>query len=373
MPLRILIVSDKFKGTLTASEAARAIATGWRRARPRDVLTGLPMSDGGDGFGAVMGGLLGARKQTLRTVDAAHRPLRAAWWWDAKTRTAVIDSAGIIGLALLPRAKFHPFRLDTFGLGAALRAAEQKGARRCVIGIGGSATNDGGFGLARALGWQFLDASGAILTQWTDLHRLRRVEPPARSGVNPRWIVAVDVQNRLLGATGASRVYGPQKGLRPEDFAAAEKNLRQLAVVMRRHLGRDCAMEPGSGAAGGLGFGLRAFGGARFEPGFGLFARLAQLEKQLSRADVLITGEGAMDRQTLMGKGVGELVALGRRRGVSCIGLAGIVKDRAQIERRFARVAGLTDLTSARAAMARPAEWLEKLALQVARTWPADA
>jgi glycerate kinase len=373
MPLRVLVVPDKFKGTLAASEAARAIATGWRRARPRDVLTCLPMSDGGDGFGVVMGGLLGARRIPLRTVDAAHRPLRAAWWWDVRTRTAVIDSAGIIGLALLPAGRFHPFDLDTYGLGAALRAAERKGARRCVIGIGGSATNDGGFGLARALGWRFFDAAGTPLTRWTELHRLHRIEPPGRRAARPEWIVAVDVQNRLLGARGASRVYGPQKGLRPEEFREAERNLRQLARVMRSHLGRDCAAEPGSGAAGGLGFGLRAFGGARFEPGFTLFARLAKLEGRLRRSDLLITGEGAMDRQTLMGKGVGELVALGRRRGVPCIGLAGHIKDRARIERRFARVAGLTDLTSARAAMAKPAVWLEKLAFRVAQDWTVGA
>ena len=144
MPLRILLIPDKFKGTLSAGAAARAIAKGWHKARRQDSLDLLPMTDGGDGFGEVMSVLLCARIQRLGTVDAAHRPCSARWWWEPRTKTAIIESAAIVGLAMLPPGRFHPFELDTFGLGAVLRAAAAKGARRCLMGIGGSATNDGG-------------------------------------------------------------------------------------------------------------------------------------------------------------------------------------------------------------------------------------
>ena len=136
MPLNLLIVTDKFKGTLTAQAAADLIARGWREARPQDSLELLPMSDGGDGFGEVLVRLLKLEERTIATMDAAHTPLQAKWWWDPKTRTAIIESAGIIGLALLPTKKFHPFDLDTFGLGAALQAAADMGARHCLMGIG---------------------------------------------------------------------------------------------------------------------------------------------------------------------------------------------------------------------------------------------
>ena len=149
MPLKVLIIPDKFKGTLTAREAAETIARGWRKIRPEDTLELLPMSDGGDGFGEVMGKLINARIQTTPTVDAAHRPCQSQWWWEPKTKTAIIESARVIGLAMLPPGKFHPFALDTFGLGKVIQAAARKGAKRCLVGIGGSATNDGGFGMAR--------------------------------------------------------------------------------------------------------------------------------------------------------------------------------------------------------------------------------
>jgi glycerate kinase len=171
MAMKVLIVPDKFKGTLTAAAAAAAIARGWRSGRPNDSLDLLPMSDGGDGFGEVTSKLLRARLQRAEAIDAAHRPCVAKWWWEPRTRTAIIESAGVIGLAMLPPKRFHPFELDTLGLGAVVQAAAQRGARRCLMGIGGSATNDGGFGLARALGWVFLDESGlrddaAGLTDW---------------------------------------------------------------------------------------------------------------------------------------------------------------------------------------------------------------
>jgi len=369
MSLKVLIAPDKFKGTLTAALAARAIARGWRAGRPRDAVELLPVTDGGDGFGGVMSSLLGARARIITTVDAAHRRCRSIWWWEQKTKTAIIESANVIGLAQLPPGKFHPFELDTFGLGAVIRAAAAAGARRCWIGIGGSATNDGGFGVARALGWRFLDRAGKAIERWTDLKGLADVRPPLRAGWFEELIVAVDVQNPLLGPRGCTRIYGPQKGLKPRDFPAAEKCLRSLAEVVEMGNATD---KPGDGAAGGLGFGLRSFAGARLEPGFELLAHRAKLERRLRWADLVVTGEGAIDASTLMGKGVGQIAARCWKLEIPCLGLAGtLAAGRERKRKYFARLYGLTDLTSAALAKKRAAFWLERLAGQAALEWPA--
>jgi glycerate 2-kinase len=367
MPLRALIIPDKFKGTLTAQAAAAAIARGWRKARPEDALDLLPMSDGGDGFGEVTSALLKARIQYVKTVDAAHRPCVARWWWEPRRRIAIIESAAVIGLAMLPPKMFHPFQLDTLGLGAVVRAAVRRSARRCLVGIGGSATNDGGFGLARALGWEFLGRDGELIEQWTNLNRLERIRAPRRRRWFRALVVATDVQNRLLGARGASRVYGPQKGLRVRDFKLAELCLGRLAEVVRQQFKRNFARESGAGAAGGLGFGLMAFLGAQMQPGFDLFARKAGLERRLRSADLVLTGEGAIDRSTLMGKGVGQVAEWCRRFSVPCIGLAGIVNADRRTGKLFAATHALTETTSVAQAKARPAYWLERLAERVAR------
>jgi len=370
--VRVLIVPDKFKGTLTAAAAAESLARGWRKARPNDFLDLLPVSDGGDGFGETIRELIQSTVQTVPTVDAAHRPCRAKWWWSPKTKTALIESAMVVGLAMLPARKFRPFELDTAGLGVLLRAAAAKGATHCIVGIGGSATNDGGFGLAQAMGWKFLDRDGKPILQWTGLPNLRKIQAPKRRRWFTELLVAVDVQNPLLGSRGATRVYGPQKGLRPRDFAHSEQCLRRLAEVVRDDLGLDLARLPGAGAAGGLGFGLAAFLGARLEPGFAVFARHARLEQRLRLADLVITGEGALDRSTLMGKGVGEIAKQCRQLGIPCIGVAGTIERNAKITRSFTSIAALTQLTSGENAKAKAALWLERLAEQIANQWPRD-
>jgi glycerate 2-kinase len=368
--MKILIVPDKFKGTLTASEAAAAIARGWTRSRPADRIETLPMSDGGDGFGEVMSRLRGAVPQTTKTVNAAHRPCTTQWWWDAKSKTAIIESARVIGLAQLPIGKYHPFELDTEGLGNLLRAAAKKGARSCLVGIGGSATNDGGFGMARALGWQFFNRHDETIERWTELHALAEIRPPDKLKLFRELIVAVDVQNPLLGAQGCTRVYGPQKGLRPSDFDFAERCLKQLARIFDKELHRAYANEPGAGAAGGLGFGLRSFVGGRFESGFALFAKEAKLAQRIKSADLVVTGEGSIDRSTLMGKGVGEVANMARDLRVPIIALAGILPNPNQTSSCFTAAYPLTPtLTSAQNALAKPAYWLEQLAAKVAADW----
>lgn len=364
--VRVLIAPDKFKGTLTASGAAQAMARGWRRARPEDELTLLPISDGGDGFGALFARQMGARSVRSVVTDAAGRRVRAQWWWQADRRTAIIESARVVGLAMLPAGKFHPFQLDTRGLGALLRKAKKKGARRCVIGLGGSATNDGGFGLARGLGWKFLDRAGTSIERWTGLHRLQRIEPPPQKDWPGRIIVALDVQNTLLGPRGCTRVYGPQKGLRPREFARAEAALRRLAMVTQRRTGRNCSQWAGAGAAGGLGFGLAAFLGAKLTPGFAFVARQLRLAAAVRRADLVVTGEGRLDRSSLMGKGVGELASLCVANQIPCAAVAGVLADQSRLGRRFCALAALTDWVAPQRALAHPAPWLERASRFVA-------
>jgi glycerate 2-kinase len=352
---------------LTASAAAQAIARGWSKIRPHDSLDLLPITDGGDGFGEAMGELLRAKVVSTPTVDAAHRPCVAKWWWEPTAKTAIVESASVIGLTMLPPRRFHPFELDTFGLGRLVDAAVRRKARRCLIGIGGSATNDAGFGLARALGWQFVDDQGSVVERWTRLSNLEHIKsPPQKARWYDELLVAVDVQNPLLGKRGATRVYGPQKGVRPKDFELAERCLRRLALIAKTELGLDFASTPGSGAAGGLGFGLATFAGGRLEPGFDLFAELADLDKRLSRVDLVITGEGCIDHSTFMGKGVGQIAKKCQQRKVPCIAVSGNTHSEAPLRRTFDEAHALLEVTSKRQAMTCADYWLERLAQRIA-------
>ncbi|MCP5521387.1 MAG: glycerate kinase [Verrucomicrobiales bacterium] len=371
--MRVLIAPDKFKGTLTAEEAGKAMARGWRRVRRQDRLDLLPISDGGDGFGSLLGRHLGAETQIVPTVDAAGRSIQATWWWEPVQRLAIIESAAVIGLAMLPAGRFHPYELDTLGLGTVLREVASRRPRRCLVGVGGSATNDAGFGLARGIGWRFLDAAGGKITRWTGLDHLARIVPPKRRHWFRELVVAVDVRNRLLGPRGATRIYGPQKGIRLEEVVPAERCLRRLARFCNGlgHPGGNPSSLPGSGAAGGLGFGLAAFAGAQIESGFDLFARELRLEARLRDVDLVITGEGALDLTSVaMGKGVGRLARLCRAARIPCLGLAGVVGDGPQVRRAFTEARGLTpDLTTPEQALGQASRWLARLAEQAARDW----
>ena len=279
----------------------------------------------------------------------------------------MVESASVIGLAMLPKGRFHPFQLDTFGLGRVLAEVARSGARQCLVGVGGSATNDGGFGLARSAGWDFLDRRGERITQWPELTRLWKISRPEASLGIERLTVVADVTNPLLGPKGASRIYGPQKGLHSQEIRVAEKCLARLAKVAASELGCDYARMPGSGAAGGLSFGLRAFLGANLEPGFEAFADLADLSKRLDHTDLVITGEGKVDASSLMGKGVGGLAGLCKQRRIPCICLGGAIDPQVKASHAFQSVKGLLDLTTEAKALSQPRQWLERLSRETAR------
>jgi glycerate 2-kinase len=322
--MRVLLAPDKFKGTLDAASVARALARGWLKARPNDELRCLPISDGGDGFGHLLGKILGGQPKSTLTVNAAHQPRRSQWWWVSSTRLAILEAAQSNGLAILPPGRFHPFHLDTFGIGKLLLAPTRLQAEHLLIGVGGSATNDGGFGFARSLGWKFLRRNHSEIQSWTDLRALASLTPPKYPPLpsHLQLSVATDVEVPLLGPQGATRLFGPQKGLQPEELSAAENCLRRLAQVVEDQLGFS-QLTPGSGAAGGLGFGLMAFSGARPTSGFHTFAHHAQLPDHVDWADVVITGEGSFDRSSLIGKGTGKLIELTALHQKPCLVIAG--------------------------------------------------
>ena len=306
---------------------------------------------------------MGAKPISVQTVDSAHRPHEAKFW--LKDEIAVIEAAQVNGLAMLPPGKFHPFELDTFGLGKVFESATEVGAEKALVGIGGSSTNDGGFGLARALGWRFFDERGWQPEKWTDLDCIHTCAAP-ENAFEIEVTVAVDVQNPLLGPLGASRVYGPQKGLRQEDMTKAEASLGRLAQVV----GRGIADEPGTGAAGGLGFGLRAFMNGKFVSGADLFAQAANLDERLKTTDLLISGEGAIDAQSLMGKGVGSLFDRAKRAGVKRLGLAGILgSDLRSTDPELQLLSIVPGLANPEDAKQNAAHWLAKLAAQAAKKY----
>ena len=365
--MNILIAPDKFKGTLTGIEAARCIRNGWRKHHPKDTFRLLPICDGGDGFGEALANLEGAKKVHCQTVDAAHRPIRTHWWWQPERKMAIIETALIIGLAQLPRGRFHPYELDTFGLGKVLRQAAEKGARTCVIGIGGSATNDGGFGMARALGWQFLDQQQQEILQWTQLNNLATVKRPRKRKLFSKLIIASDVTNILLGPKGASRIYGPQKGLMPKDMLKSEAHLTQLANHVDSLQGEAFQTMPGTGAAGGLGYGLIAFLGGQAQSGFDYFCKRSKLERQIEWADTVLTGEGSLDQSTLMGKGVGGVALKCQERKTPCVGLGGMIKNKKRVNDLFQATYAISpNLTDSETAQAEATKWLTILASKAA-------
>ena len=367
--MTILIAMDKFKGSLTATQAGEAVARGLHPLRC-DI---CPIADGGEGTCEAIVTATGGRWQEVAVTDAIGRPAIARYGL-CPNGDAVMEMSAASGLAQVSDQPLTPHLATTFGTGAMMRDAVQKGARRIIIGIGGSATNDGGFGMASALGWQFFDTHDQKITRWTELHSLALIRPPENLQLFDELIVAVDVQNPLLGEKGCTRVYGPQKGLKPTDFDFAEQNLGRMADLLKKELHLSCADLPGTGAAGGLGFGLKCFAGARLEPGFQLFAEFSNLLEHLRKAGLVITGEGAIDKQTLMGKGVGELALLCQRENVPCIGLAGIVTDPVESRKLFNVALGLTpDFTSREKAMTQTAQQLELLAAQAGRNWSSIA
>ncbi|MEE6307198.1 glycerate kinase [Plantactinospora veratri] len=377
--MRILICPDKFAGTLSAAEVAEAVRDGWREVAPGDDLVVRPLSDGGPGFVEVLAAALRGRRVPVPTVDPLGRPAAGEILLTADGGTAYVESAQACGLHLLAPEERDPKRTTSYGLGALLATAAEAGARRAVVGLGGSAVNDAGAGLLAALNAVPVDASGMALPYGgaallavaglTGRPQLRAME----------LVAATDVDNPLTGLTGASNVFGPQKGATREDVLLLDDALGRFAEVLERDL-PGCppglAGLPGTGAAGGLGAALLALGG-RCESGIELVTRLTGLDAAYDEADLVITGEGSFDHQSLRGKVVAGVAGAARDRGVPCVVLAG----RVSAGRRESAAAGVTETHSlvdhfggephggVERAMSRPAEGLRALAARLAGQW----
>ena len=370
--MRIVIAPQEFKGSLTAVQAAQAIASGLRRALPDAELVLVPMADGGPGtVEAVVTAKGGCWHKT-----AVHDPLGApvdAAWGVVDESIAVIEMAAASGLALVPESRRDPRTTSTYGTGEIIAAALAAGCRRIIVGMGGSATNDGGAGVAQALGARLLDDTGDDLPPGgAALARLARIDV---SGLDPRLprarlFAATDVFNPLCGPQGASAVYGPQKGATPEMVQKLDAALARYAAVIERDLGVRVLDVAGAGAAGGLGAGLVAFLGAEILPGAQLVAETVGLEQQMTGADLVIAGEGRLDVQTGFGKAPWEVARLAHAAGVPVISIAGSLREDCGPELLDAFDAVATILPPGvppQEAMARGGELLAAVAEQVGR------
>jgi len=372
--MKLVIAPDSFKESLSAPEVAAAIARGWSRARPLDEILLRPMADGGEGtVDAVLAATGGERREcTVRGPLGA--PVQAHWGW-LEEGAAVIEMAAASGLHWVAPQQRDATRTTSYGTGELIRAALEAGARKIILGLGGSATNDGGMGLLQALGVRFLDERGEPLGDGgAALAGLHAID---LAGLDPRLAgveveVAADVNNPLCGEQGASAVFGPQKGASPEQVRQLDAALARYAEVAALTLGQDHSLFPGVGAAGGLGFAARAFLKARFRPGVELVAEVSGLAEALQGADLAITGEGRLDEQSLHGKTPIGVARLAREAGVPLIALAGSLGKgygrlhQAGIAAAFSLVPGPISLAEA---MAGAAGELEARAEELARLW----
>jgi glycerate kinase len=331
--MRILIANDKFKGSLAAEKAGVYIKNSLNTVFPEAIFDLCPIADGGEGTTQAMTASLAGEWLKTATLDAHGRPLQAPFGWVTSTSTAIMEMSSASGLAIVHDIELNPLSASTLGTGLLILAALSKGARRILIGIGGSATNDGGLGVALAMGYRFTKAGQPFTPTLETLLEADRLAKPATPLPSCELIVACDVDNPLLGPRGATRVYGPQKGVR--DFAWFEQRLAHLADLVRRDLGVDPRDVPGAGAAGGLGFGLMAFLGGRLVSGFDMVATQIGLDARVAAADLVVTGEGRLDEQSLQGKGPVGVARLARSLGKKVVGVAGSVADSSALRAQF--------------------------------------
>jgi len=325
-PMRIVLAPNAFKGSMSAMQAALAMEQGVRAAFPAAEVCKVPVADGGDGLTEVLIDALGGEAHSVTVSGPLGEPVRATLCNVPSRGLAAVEMASASGLALLAPERREPTRTSTFGTGELIRAALDLDVHHIVVGIGGSATNDGGVGMAAALGVRFLDADGATVPPIGGaLTQIRRIDTtkldPRLRGV--RFEVICDVDNPLVGPRGAAAVYGPQKGASPDQVAALDSGLVNLADRIAEGLGLEVRDLPGAGAAGGLGAGLHAFLGAELRRGVDLVLDLVGLDAKLEGADLVITAEGQIDFQTAFGKAPAGVAERAKARGIPCLAIAG--------------------------------------------------
>ena len=370
--MRIVVAPNAFKGSLTALEAAEAIRDGILAIVPDADIVLTPIADGGDGTAEALVAATNGERRQLRVRGPLGDPVDADYGLIDGGSTAVIEMANAAGLRLVPPESRDPRITTTYGVGELLQQAFDAGTRHFIVGIGGSATNDGGAGMAQALGYHLLDDSGHELPHGgVALRRLARIHV---GGVHANWKearveVACDVTNPLTGPDGASAVYGPQKGATPEMVAELDAALKRFAEVIRRDLGVDVEHLSGAGAAGGLGAGLVAFTGAQLAPGAEMVMRALKLDERLAGADLVITGEGRLDSQTArFGKAPAAVARHARDDGIPVIAIGGGVADETELALLFDAIeATVTEPCSLDEAIAQARQGLTRASTRIMR------
>jgi glycerate kinase len=388
--VKILIAPDKFKGVLTARDVAEKIAKGLRDTLPDAKIEIAPMADGGDGTAEVICNARGGCWLQCKAHDPLGREIEARYAWIENGKLAVMEMSETAGMRRLSESERDPVRASTFGVGEMILDAGNRGASEIIMGLGGSATNDAGFGMARALGFRFFSGAkeltgdvselaklteiilpekvvGALTAASAQLEGRRLTQPPLQRAL-PKIVAAVDVRNPLLGKNGATRVFGPQKGASKNDIRVLERALTRLADVVAEEFGFDYRDKPGAGAAGGLGFGIMSFCSAKIRPGFDVVAEAVELERKMKDADVVITGEGSLDRQTLEGKTPAGVARLARKLGKRVFAIVGRATEDREVREIFDGVyENARPGMSQRENMKRAAELLRENARELAK------
>ncbi len=328
--MKIIVAPNAFKGSLSAKEAARVMATAVEEVVPEAEIVEIPFSDGGDGLLEVLSDIFGGEIVEVEVRDPLWRRISSELCVVEEKRLSAIEMAKASGLALLKDSERDPTKTTTYGTGELIRYGLDRGAKKLVIGIGGSATNDGGIGMAAALGVRFLDKDGKELEPiGGNLIHIRDID---MSGLDPRIgnteiEVVCDVDNPLLGENGAARVYGPQKGATPEQVEELERGLENYAKVIKERLGKDVSTLPGAGAAGGMGAGLYAFLGATLKKGIEVMKGLVGLEEKMKGGSLVLTGEGKLDSQLFFGKGPFGVAECAMKYRIPCVAIAGSIEE----------------------------------------------
>lgn len=341
-PKKIILAFDSFKGSLSSEQTARHAGAAIARVFPRCEVVPTIVADGGEGTTEAIIRALGGTHRTVRVHDPLMRPVEARYGWIDDGQTAVIEMAAASGLPLLFPAERNPWLTSTYGVGEMIADALQAGCRRFLIGIGGSATNDAGCGMLRALGFRLLAADGQELDgTGASLERLAAIDDRQAIAAlrDSEFTVACDVDNPLYGPQGAAHVFARQKGADDPMVKRLDAGLRNFAAVVERHTGKPFAQTPGAGAAGGLGGGMLALLHARLRPGIELLLDAMHFDRLIDGADLILTGEGRLDRQTLHGKVPCGVLAAARRRQIPVIALGGSVENpRELVDNGFAAV-----------------------------------
>ena len=320
--MKFIIAPDKFKGSLSAFEVCSAITAGIKVVDKNSEVISFPMADGGDGFATIMQYYLHTETIHCAAVDPLHRPIEASYQWNEKTKTAIIEMAVTSGLVLLKEDERNPLLTSTYGTGLLIKDAIEKGAVKIVLGIGGSATNDGGTGILEALDFQLKDSSENLLNaNGQNLGAIEKIISPVLPNI--KFEIACDVQNVLYGKNGASFIYGPQKGANQQQVKILDEGLHHLADILLRQTGKDVSDIPGTGAAGGIPASLMCFFDTTLKQGIDMIIDASGIYKEMVHADMIITGEGKIDKQSMDGKVIGTIAAIANEKNIPVIAFCG--------------------------------------------------